>query len=92
MMSPELQEIFDKRMRPTEMHVMLAVEWMNVEDAVEACLADLDAGRIGQDDIKAFMLDRCHNLEGLQKAWVTANAAMRARTCFSDLQLQRELA
>ena len=88
-MSPELQEIFDRRMRPTTMHTLLAVEWMNIEDAVETCLTDLKAGRIGQDDIKAFMLERFHNLEGLQKAWVTANATMRARTCFSDLQLMR---
>lgn len=91
-MSPELREIFDKRMRPTEMHVLLAVEWMNVEDAVVSCLTDLEAGHIGQDNIKAFMQTRFHDLDGLQKAWVTANAAMRARTCFSDLQLQRELA
>lgn len=91
-MSPEMREIFNRRMRPSTMHALLAVEWMNVEDAVEACIGDLDAGHIGPEDIKHFMQNRFRHLEGLQKAWVTANAAMRTRTCFSDLQLQRELA
>lgn len=89
-MSPELQEIFDRRMQPTRMHVLLAVEWMNVEDAVEACINEVDAGRIGRDDIKRFMLAKFHELEGLQKVLVTTNAFMRARICFFDLRMQRE--
>lgn len=91
-MSPELQEVFARRMQPTRMHVLLAVEWHNVEDTVEACVIDLDAGHIGTADIKPFMQDRFRYLEGLQKALVTANAAMRARTCYSDLQFQRDAA
>jgi len=91
-MSPELQEVFARRMQPTRMHVLLAVEWHNVEDAVEACVIDLDVGHIGTDDIKPFMQDRFRYLEGLQKALVTANATMRALTCYRDLQVQRTLA
>ncbi|WP_156386546.1 hypothetical protein [Rhizobium sp. Leaf391] len=89
-MSPELQVIFDRRMRPKRMHALLAAEWFNVEDAVEDCIGNLDAGRIGCDEIKAFMHDRFSHLNGFQKALVTTNATTRARTCFSDLQLQRE--
>lgn len=91
-MSPELQEVFDRRMQPTRMHVLLAVEWMNVEDAVEACIGDLEAGRIGKGGIKPFMQDCFRHLEGLQKALVTGSATMRARWCYFDLQLQRAAA
>lgn len=91
-MSPAMQEIFDKRMQPTRMHVLLAVEWFNVEDAVEACVFALDTGRIERDDIKPFMQRRFRHLEGLQRALVTGSATMRARTCYLDLQFQKELA
>lgn len=91
-MSPELQDIFDRRMRPTTMHVLLAVEWHNVENAVEACVIALDTERIGRDDIKPFMQARFETLEGLQQALVVANATMRARTCYLDLQLMRDAA
>jgi hypothetical protein len=89
-MSPELQEIFDLRMRPTTMHALLAVKWWDVEDAVEACINELDAGRINRDDVKPFMQSRFQNLEGLQKALVIGNATVRARTCYLDLQVWRE--
>lgn len=91
-MSPELQEIFDRRMRPTSMHALLAVKWFEVEVAVEACLIDLDAGRVSYDDIKSFMRSRFHDLEGLQQAVVVGSAAMRAKACYHDLQFQRNAA
>jgi len=92
LMSPELREIFDRHMQPTRMHVLLAVEWHNVEDAVEACIGDLEAERIGKDDIKAFMQSRFCHLEGLQNALVIGNATMRARSCFFELQRLKEFA
>jgi hypothetical protein len=92
LMSPELQEIFDRRMQPTRMHALLAVEWFNVEDAVETCLTALEAGHVGRDDIKCFMRGRFETLAGLQQALVIANATMRAKACYHDLQLRKELA
>ena len=89
-MSPALQAIFDRRMQPTRMHALLAAEWFNVEDAVEGCIGNLDAGRIDCTDIRPFMQDRFRYLEGLQQALVVANASMRARTCYHDLQLLRD--
>lgn len=89
-MSPDLQTIFERRMQPTRMHVLLAVEWHNVEAAVEACVDDLEAGRISYDGIKSFMQSRFHDLEGLQQALVTGSATMRARTCYLDLQFLRD--
>lgn len=91
-MSPELQTIFERRMQPTVMHKLLAAEWFNVEDAVEACIGDLDAGYIGSDDIKPYMLTRFHELVGLQKALVVGSATMRARACCFDLERLRDAA